>query len=58
MGRKYEGRNNTGNLTTKKDIGRRFFVRFLKEDPTRCGLIADKPVPDCIKEDYSQMYGR
>jgi hypothetical protein len=50
MGRKYEGRNNTGNLTTKKDIGRRFFVRFLKEDPTRCGLIADKPVPDCIKE--------
>jgi hypothetical protein len=25
-------------------------VRFLKEDPSHCGIIADKPVPDCIKE--------
>jgi hypothetical protein len=49
-GKKYDGRTVTGDLTTKKDIGRRFFVRFLKEDPSHCGIIADKPVPDCIKE--------
>jgi hypothetical protein len=46
--KKYEGRNVT-NLTNK-DIDKRFYVQFLEENPNRCGILADKPVPDCITE--------
>ncbi|MDR0605080.1 MAG: hypothetical protein LBG80_12325 [Bacteroidales bacterium] len=47
-GKRYEGSNPT-NLK-KKDIGKRFYVQFLKDNPNRCGLEDNKPVPDCIKE--------
>ena len=48
QGNRYTGENITGDLITKNDIGKRFFVQFLKENPNRCGICADKPVPDCI----------
>jgi hypothetical protein len=47
MGKRYEGRNATE--LKKKDIGKRFYVQFLKNNPNRCGC-SDRPVPDCIKD--------
>jgi hypothetical protein len=51
QGKKYEDSDLTEDLITKRDIGRRFYVKFLKDNPNRCYIPDDKqPVPDCIKE--------
>ena len=47
-GIKYNGGNMDGVFTTK-DIGKRFFVQFLKDTPHKCVLLREK-VPDCLTE--------
>jgi hypothetical protein len=47
-GIKYDGGNLDAVFTTG-DVGKRFFVQFLKDDPERCVLLR-KEVPVCILE--------
>jgi hypothetical protein len=48
--KKYEATAVTRDLITRQDIGRRFYIKFLKDNPNRCYILSNKPVPDCIKE--------
>jgi hypothetical protein len=49
-GKIYRNQSTTRILLPGRDTGRRFYVKFLKDNPSRSYILDEKPVPDCIKE--------